>query len=92
MQAAPHTTLDVRTIAPRERHARILAAWHALATGQSLDLVNDHDPSPLYYQMQAEMPGQFSWDYLERGPEVWRVRIARLASAGSAKQCCGHCV
>jgi uncharacterized protein (DUF2249 family) len=25
---------------------------------------------------QLERAGQFSWDYLERGPETWRVRIA----------------
>jgi len=42
-------------------------------------LVNDHDPKPLRYQFQAEHPGEFTWDYLESGPEAWRVRIARAA-------------
>jgi uncharacterized protein (DUF2249 family) len=92
MLTAPQATIDVRDIVPRERHARIFATYRALAAGQSLELVNDHDPKPLYYQMQAEMPGRFSWDYVERGPEVWRVRIARLAAAGGESQCCGHCV
>ena len=41
-------------------------------------LVNDHDPFPLRYQFEAERPGQFGWDYLEQGPQVWRVRISRL--------------
>lgn len=26
-----------------------------------------------------DYPGRFSWDYLERGPAAWRVRIARIA-------------
>ena len=42
-------------------------------------LVNDHDPKPLYYQLAAEHPDQFSCDYLEEGPEAWRVRIGRPA-------------
>ncbi len=38
----------------------------------------DHDPKPLYYQMQAEMQGQFEWEYLEEGPEIWRVSIKKI--------------
>lgn len=71
------TELDVRTITPRERHPMIFDTFNALSSGESLELVNDHDPKPLYYQFEAEMEGQFTWDYLERGPEVWRVRIGR---------------
>ena len=40
-------------------------------------LVNDHDPKPLYYQFAAEHAGDSTWDYLEEGPEVWRVQIGR---------------
>ena len=39
--------------------------------------MNDHDPKPLYYQFNMEMPAQFEWEYLEQGPEVWRVRIGK---------------
>jgi len=46
-------------------------------------LVNDHDPKPLYYQLSAENPGEFSWVYLEQGPDVWRVRIGRIAPAST---------
>ncbi|GLV47252.1 aminotransferase [Thermus sp. LT1-2-5] len=69
--------LDVRDIPPRERHPRIFGVFDGLAPGESLVLVNDHDPKPLYYQLQAERPGAFAWEYLEAGPEVWRVRITR---------------
>lgn len=70
-------TLDVRSIAPRERHPRIFSLFDSLQPGQAFELVNDHDPKPLYYQFRAERNGQFGWDYLEHGPEVWRVQISR---------------
>lgn len=75
----PTTVLDVREMAPRERHPTILSTFGALRPGQVLELVNDHDPKPLRYQFEAEHAGDFSWDYLEQGPEVWRVRIGKPA-------------
>ena len=47
--------------------------------GQDFVLVNDHDPKPLYYHFKAEYDGTFTWDYLDEGPDVWRVRISRTA-------------
>ncbi len=69
--------LDVRTLAPAQRHAEIFAAYRALSPGRGFLLINDHDPKPLQYQFEAEYRGQFTWDYLEGGPKVWRVRIGR---------------
>jgi uncharacterized protein (DUF2249 family) len=69
----------VRIIAPRERHPLIFEMFDALDPGAAFELVNDHDPKPLYYQFQAERPGVVEWTYLEQGPERWRVRIARTA-------------
>lgn len=70
-------TLDVRPIPPRDKHVRIFSQYEALEPGESFVLVNDHEPKPLYYQFQAEHTDQFTWDYLEEGPGVWRVRIGR---------------
>ena len=77
--AAEVTTLDVRTIVPRERHPLIFTTFDGLQAGQAFRLVNDHDPKPLYYQFMAERPGEVGWAYLEQGPEVWQVRISKLA-------------
>ncbi|MBI2243066.1 MAG: DUF2249 domain-containing protein, partial [Nocardioides sp.] len=66
---------------PRERHPLIFQSFDRLGPGQALRLVNDHDPKPLYYQLDAEHKGEFAWDYLEEGPEVWRVRIGRVAAS-----------
>ncbi len=71
-------TLDVRPIIPREKHSSIYSAFDSLSKGQTLHLINDHDPKPLFYEMSAERSGQFSWEYLESGPEVWEVNIKKL--------------
>ena len=72
--------LDVRVIPPPQKHPTILSRYHALQPGQSFTLVNDPDPKPRYYQFNAEHPGQLEWEYLERGPAVWRVRIGKPRS------------
>ncbi len=72
-------TLDVRSEVPKRRHEMILDTYNELEAGKGFELVNDHDPKPLYYQFDAEYTGKFTWDYLEEGPEVWRVRIGKPA-------------
>jgi uncharacterized protein (DUF2249 family) len=69
--------LDVRAIPPREKHPTIFRTFDGLASGQSMILINDHDPRPLYYQLMAERPDTFDWAYEAQGPELWRVRIGR---------------
>ena len=72
-------TLDVRVIAPRDKHPMIFQWFGALAVGDWFELVNDHDPKPLRYQFEFEHRDQYGWEYLEEGPEVWRVRISKTA-------------
>ena len=60
------------------KHRLIMAQWEALAVGDYFVLKNDHDPVPLYYQFGALFEGCFTWDYLERGPEVFAVRIGKV--------------
>ncbi|MEZ4500710.1 MAG: DUF2249 domain-containing protein [Thermomicrobiales bacterium] len=70
--------VDVRDMVPKERHPLIFATFDGLETGQSMRLINDHDPKPLYYQLMAERPGQAGWEYVEEGPTVWQVNITKL--------------
>ena len=69
---------DVRPIPCRVKHAQIFQRWIDLPVGQHFILLNDHDPVPLRYQFDAEFPGAFSWDYVERGPDDFRVKITKL--------------
>lgn len=84
-------TIDVRETIPHERHPLIFNSFKALRPGQSLQLINDHDPRPLYSQLQSLANGQFTWSYLESGPEVWRVQIGKNAAPATMAQpdsCC----
>ena len=69
--------VDVRGVEPMKRHPLIFDTYEALQPGEKFELVNDHDPKPLYYQFQAEQTGKFTWDYKEQGPTVWRVEIGK---------------
>lgn len=69
---------DVRPIPCRVKHGMIFQRWLDLPVGGYFVLLNDHDPVPLRYQFEAEFPGALSWEYLERGPEDFRVKITKL--------------
>jgi len=83
MSTTEDRVLDVRSEEPRRRHELIFETFTDLPVGQTYVLVNDHDPKPLRYQFEAENAGEFSWEYVEQGPEVWRVRIGRTAAPGA---------
>ena len=74
---AEEPALDVRQVSHAQRHGLIFTAYRALRPGGGFVLVNDHDPRPLRYQFEAQYAGEYTWDYLEAGPMVWRVRIGR---------------
>jgi uncharacterized protein (DUF2249 family) len=69
--------VDATKYPPREKHPAIFGAFDALVSGEKMELINDHDPRPLYYQFIMERENQFEWEYLEEGPETWRVSISK---------------
>ena len=72
--------LDVRTMPPPERHSTIFETFDKLEEGEAFVIINDHDPRPLGYQMAAiHGEDKFSWEYLQKGPDVWKIRIGRQA-------------
>lgn len=68
---------DARPHAPAKRHDIFFDAFAALQAGEAFDFINDHDPKPLYYQLEAESTEPFTWDYLQSGPEDWTVRVGK---------------
>jgi uncharacterized protein (DUF2249 family) len=78
--AAPTCTVDIRCLGNcTDRKAHVLATFDALATGESLVVVNDHMPNGLRRHFEELRPGAFGWTALEDGPEVFRVEIAKTA-------------
>lgn len=76
----PDRVMDVRPIPCSVKHRLIIEAWLSLPVGSYFILLNDHDPVPLYYQFSAQWPGAFTWEHLVKGPDEYRVKIARTAS------------
>ncbi len=69
---------DVRPYSPAERHDMFYQAFAEIKPGEAFEFINDHDPKPLYYQMEAESKDPFKWEYLEKGPDVWKVRVIKV--------------
>ncbi|WP_336002652.1 DUF2249 domain-containing protein [Halorientalis halophila] len=63
--------IDVREIEPKDRHPKIMDTFAEMDDGDTLRLINDHDPKPLYYEMEAEVEDFDAENYEVRreGPE-----------------------
>jgi len=72
------STLDVREIKHAQRHPLIFRTYNALQPGQAFVLVVDHDPKPILFELDFVQKGKFEYSYLEQGPEVWRVQMAKI--------------
>ena len=78
MNSAAPVELDVRPVEPKFRFDTIMNAYDALPAGGTMHLVVDHDPECMYYTLEATRGGEtFLFEYLERGPETWRVDVTR---------------
>ena len=71
--------LDLRQVERFQRHSLVFAKFDELEVGESFVLINDHDPVPLHGQMEAMRPHQLTWEYIERGPEIFRIQVRRVA-------------
>jgi len=64
------TTLDVRDIPPAERHPKIHDTFAELESGETLELINDHEPKPLFYELREEVDtfDADGYEVEQRGP------------------------
>jgi len=72
--------LDVRPLRKPHKHPAIFRAYAAVPVGESVLLVNDHDPRHLRDELELEHPGGYAWEYVSTEPRDWRIRITKLAS------------
>lgn len=70
-------TVDVRMYERKDKQPVIFKTFEGLGIGETMELINDHDPRPLYNKFEIELKEQFQWDYLEQGPEMWRIAITK---------------
>lgn len=69
-------TLEISKIA-LPRKPVILRKFDSLKSGESMVIANEHNPYILFYQLLEDRGNIFTWEYLEKGPEKWRVRITK---------------
>jgi regulator of cell morphogenesis and NO signaling len=81
MQTIQENILDLTLLEPREKHQTIFARFYALNEAENFVVHNDHDPKPVYYQLLSEQGNTFTWEYLEQGPEWWKIRISKKTPA-----------
>lgn len=72
--------LDVRGLPKPDKHPAIFAAYAGLLVGAAFVLVNNHDPRHLRDEFEVDHPGSYDWEYVQSGPQVWRIRITKLAA------------
>ena len=72
--------LDVRPLRKPDKHPAIFRAYAAVPAGESLVVINDHDPRQLRDEFELEHPGSYAWQYLAKDPGAWQIRITKLAS------------
>ncbi|MFB5758810.1 DUF2249 domain-containing protein [Paenibacillus medicaginis] len=63
---------------PKFKHKVIFDTFSALPPSKAMLLVNDHDPLPLRYQFEAMHPNEFTWEYIEEGPDIFQVKIGKV--------------
>lgn len=77
MESKEEKVLNAILLDPSVKHKTIVDTFDQLEEGESFILHNDHDPKPLYYQLSATKGDIFTWDYLQQGPSIFEIRIAK---------------
>ena len=70
-------SVDVRIYEKGKKKSVIFKTFEELGLGETMELINDHDPLPLHQQFVLNFPEHFEWKYLEQGPEIWRIGITK---------------
>lgn len=69
--------LDARAIPRAIRHGAVIGAFGQVRPGPAMVLAAPHDPVPLLKQLSGIEGDALEVSYLQQGPDVWRLRLAR---------------
>src|SRR5688572_24338492 len=81
MNISMNNVLDITTLEPEQKQVTLFAKFDSMRVGEDLTIRYDYDPKSLYYQLLGEKGNVFTWEYLEQGPEWWRVRLLKKQSS-----------
>jgi len=75
----PYTSvINATEYPPHLKHKAIFTTFVNLNAGEAMLLVNDHDPVPLKSQLEGRYPRQFDWEYVEKGPATYQIKITKI--------------
>lgn len=72
--------VDIREIMPhQDKYPTVQRTFESLKVGEKMELLNDHDFKPIFtYKFPLDFPDQYEWNYLEQGPDTWRVEVIKV--------------
>jgi uncharacterized protein (DUF2249 family) len=71
-------TVNATEYPPQLKHKVIFETFNKLQPAEAMLLINDHDPMPLRFQFESMHKDAFTWEYLEQGPDVFKVKIGKV--------------
>jgi uncharacterized protein (DUF2249 family)/hemerythrin-like domain-containing protein len=78
-KSAPVTsTIDLRPLPPRARHDVVFSKIQSLKSGDAITVINDHNPKPLFYQIDALWPNGYSCAIAQLDDRTFTMEISKL--------------
>lgn len=86
------TNLNFESFEPRVQQAIVFSLFEGLRDGEFFNIQNSSDPVSLYNELTTLKIPSMKWEYLEKGPETWRIRVSKSAIEKKHEHgCCGVC-
>lgn len=73
----PVKTVDLSNFEHSNKHKAVFDAFDNLDLGEQMLLIDNSDPSKLFSQLDDERGTKLDWNYLEEGPEQWKVSVEK---------------
>ena len=88
------TLVDITSFNPQFKNGLVFSMYEGLKEGERFILIDEQDPHLLQQQFNELDIREFDWQYLERGPKFWRVRIIKNKPKNKSTEhtncCCKH--
>lgn len=66
-----------RSSNPVDEDRILFETLDSLQMGESIEIIDNHDPSSLYEELQAYRPNEFEWNCIEEGPDTWKISVEK---------------
>jgi regulator of cell morphogenesis and NO signaling len=85
------TVLNFDSFEPHVQHAIVFSLYEGLRDGESFHIQNSTEPKSLYEELSAVNIPALNCEYVERGPDKWKIRISKQGQEKKKQGCCGIC-